>query len=370
MLFDLAPKTSKKDLYNFEAELEELYRAYRYGRVISIVGLRRVGKTSLVLTFLNEYRIPNIFIDCRRISLSVHGASFRGFAEGFSQAVNAFLDRYRGFSNRLLDILRSVRGVEVDTALTKISFRWGRRERLDLTTLLDRLNYFAGEEGLKLALVFDELQELASVNIDFSKLLAYIYDNLKNIAVVVTGSQIGLLYDLLGVEDPGSPLYGRLVMEVRVGRLPRDRAMDFLERGFREVGIEVDRGLIEWAVDRLDGVIGWLTYFGWSYVAGVRDVEAVVDMAARQEVEEVKRFLSRTRSERRYRAILKFLVLQKEARWSEIKRALEVSEGLEIDDRNFNDLLQRLVKAGLVERRGDLYTVADPILSTAIERYL
>lgn len=127
--------------------------------------------------------------------------------------------------------------------------------------------------------------------------------------------------------------------------------------------------MIEDAVERLDGVIGWLTFFGWSYVNGVRDLESVVDIASRQEAEELRRFLNKTRSEKRFKTILK-LVSQKPMRWSELKKALEFSEGVEIDDHNFNTLLQRLVKAGLIEKRGEHYVVPDPVLSVAIQKHI
>ncbi|MEM2301428.1 MAG: hypothetical protein QXR14_04375, partial [Sulfolobales archaeon] len=41
LLFDLAPKTSRKDLYDFAEELENLYRSYRNARLVAVVGPRR-----------------------------------------------------------------------------------------------------------------------------------------------------------------------------------------------------------------------------------------------------------------------------------------------------------------------------------------
>jgi Predicted ATPase (AAA+ superfamily) len=369
VLFDLAPKASKRDFYDFEAELEQLYKFYLSARVVAVSGPRRTGKTSLILTFLNEYRVPSVFIDCRRVALSPYGVSFRGFVEELTRALNSFLERLRGRAERLLELLKSVRGVEVDLAMARVALGWGRKKRPSLVELLERVNRFASEEGVRVALVLDELQELQPLNIDFSKLLAYAYDHLANTVVIVTGSQIGLLYDMLGVDDPESPLYGRAVAEVSMRRLLRDEAVEFLEKGFAELGVEVEKSVIEEAVNTLDGVIGWLTYFGWSYANGVRSLGEVLDMAAKQEAEELKRFLAKTRSERRYREILKAIASGK-SKWSEIKRALEVAEGIEIDDSNFSDLLKKLIKAGFIEKRGEVYTAPDPITLRAIEKHL
>lgn len=369
MLFDLAPKTSRKDLYDFRDELEKLRKSYESARLVAVVGPRRAGKTSLILTFLNEYSVPHIFFDCRAVSLSEYGVTFRSFAEGFSSAINVFLSRHETLRNKLLDFLRELKGVEVDASLIKVYLKWRRKDRFSIAALLERLNDFAESAGMRLALVFDELQELTPLNLDFSKLLAYTYDHLRNLVVLVSGSQVGLLYDMLGVEDPESPLYGRLVLEVRVRNLTREESIDFLERGFSEAGLAVSRHVIEEAVDRLDGLVGWLTFFGWSYVSGLKNLEEIVDAASRQEALEVRRFLSKTRSEKRLKTILK-LASQRPMRWSELKKALEFSEGTEIDDHNFNDLLQRLVKAGLIKRQNEHYVVPDPVISVAIQKYI
>lgn len=54
MLFDLTPKRCKRNFYNFEHELEQLHKFYLSSRVVDVLGPRRIGKTSLILTFLNE----------------------------------------------------------------------------------------------------------------------------------------------------------------------------------------------------------------------------------------------------------------------------------------------------------------------------
>ncbi|MBS7637135.1 ATP-binding protein [Candidatus Bathyarchaeota archaeon] len=48
MLFDLNPKTSSKELFGRERELEELIRLVRARRWVAVLGPRMVGKTSLV----------------------------------------------------------------------------------------------------------------------------------------------------------------------------------------------------------------------------------------------------------------------------------------------------------------------------------
>ena len=80
-------------------------------------------------------------------------------------------------------------------------------------------------------------------------------------------------------------------------------------------------------------------------------------------------FLAKSRSEKRYRAILK-IVAEGKSRWSEIKKSLELLEGIEIDDKNFNELLTRLTKAGFIEKIDEVYKVPDTIMTRAILKHL
>lgn len=369
MLFDLTPKSDIRELFNFEDELEKLRIGFEGGRIILLLGIRRVGKSSLLRSFLNGFKIPNIFIDSRRIIASDGNITLRGFMREFGQALNSFLSEESGLKNRLISLLQNVGGVEIDMPRLSVSLAWGRRNRAEIASVLDKVNSVAGENGLKLALAIDEAQELRVLPINFPALLAYIYDNLKNIIVILTGSQVGLLYDLLKIDDPESPLYGRLLYEVRLKRIAYEQAIEFLRLGFKEANVSVSEELIRMAVERLDGIVGWLTYFGWSVCHGEYSIEKILDKAAMQEIEELQRFLIKSRAERRYKIILKTLA-EKPSPWSMIKKVLEAEEGIEIDDSNFTELLERLIKMGVLEKDDKIYKFADPVLTHGIKKFL
>jgi AAA+ ATPase superfamily predicted ATPase len=61
MLFYTKPKDSIKDLFDRESEIERLKNSLNE-RMILILGLRRTGKSSLVLSFLNSLNIDFVFI--------------------------------------------------------------------------------------------------------------------------------------------------------------------------------------------------------------------------------------------------------------------------------------------------------------------
>lgn len=70
------------------------------------------------------------------------------------------------------------------------------------------------------------------------------------------------MYRFLRVHDPNSPLYGRVRYEVHLGNLSRENAVNFLVKGFKQLGIKPPMNIIEEAINKLNEVIGWLTYFG------------------------------------------------------------------------------------------------------------
>jgi AAA+ ATPase superfamily predicted ATPase len=141
--------------------------------------------------------------------------------------------------------------------------------------------------------------------------------------------------------------------------------MDFLTKGFQQAGIKPDPRVLEEAVRRLDGIIGWLTFFD----TRIRPCRRSVRKGSELEAEELKRFLkAREQAAKRYLRILKTAVRLEHARWSDMKETLEALERKRIADNVFNDLLENLVKGSFLEKKEDgTYSVPDPILVHAIQ---
>jgi Archaeal ATPase. len=61
----------------------------------------------------------------------------------------------------------------------------------------------------RVIIVLDEAQYLRYSTIGLRPILAHVYDYMKGITLVLTGSEIGLLHDFIGIDDPDLELYGR-----------------------------------------------------------------------------------------------------------------------------------------------------------------
>jgi len=68
-----------------------------------------------------------------------------------------------------------------------------------------------------------------------------------------------LLTEFVGVTDSLSPLYGGDVKELRFTGFDRQISIFLLKVGFEENGFCFLRERLEDVVDRLDGMVGWLT---------------------------------------------------------------------------------------------------------------
>ena len=94
--------------------------------------------------------------------------------------------------------------------------------------------------GEKVVIVFDEFQRSGgSVGLMLHNAIAYSYDYYRNLSFILTGSEMGILYNIL--RNTENPLYGRAFIEIRTRKLRSDDAIDFLEMGFKESGKEVPR---------------------------------------------------------------------------------------------------------------------------------
>ncbi len=346
-------------------ELSAFRRHVTSSPMTLVLGLRRYGKTSLILTGLNSIGMHYVYVDCRALPSGMFGIS--DFVELLARSINDFMRRYGGLRSALARLLRDVDGVKVDAFGVSINLRRFRPQ--GLFEVLDCL----GGLGEDLVLVIDEAQELRRmVKYRGDQVFAYVYDNLRNVRLVVSGSQVGLLFRLLRLNDPDAPLYGRPRAEVRLGRLSEDLSRRFLEAGFEEYGLRVPASLIDYVVDRVDGVIGWLTFVGFKAVTQGSLSEEVINSAlseaASLALSELRHFLSlRSGAEARYLAILEAVATLGKAAWSEILRYVKARVG-RVPKPTLASFLNNLVDAGFLQKVEDGYVVPDPVLREALKK--
>jgi len=227
LLFDPRPKRSRTELYDREKELKTINEFAKKGSpILVMLGIRRIGKTSILKVYLNESDQPSIYIDARRLEE-------QGFRRSqLYQLLFEELNKLRSKWTSILDYLKILEGVQV--GISAIKLKW-KEKPPSIVDILSRLNEWAKDNDNKIIIVIDEAQLLRYLRggkgrIDFTKIISYAYDNLENIKFIITGSEIGVLTDFLGFHDPNSPLYGRIRDELTITRFTREMSIDFLEK--------------------------------------------------------------------------------------------------------------------------------------------
>ncbi|AIU69670.1 ATPase [Thermococcus eurythermalis] len=353
MLFSPYPKTRREELFDRENELKEIEDAVRRGeRLILLLGLRRLGKSSLLNVALSELPNPSIKVDVRK--------TYSEFSSVNRYVIGKMLLSAMGAKRKLLEeakiFLKRVRGISISGFRVEITSK-----EFSITELLEALNDY-GENAGRVVIAFDEAQYLRFGGATrYDGILAYAVDNLENLTFILTGSEVGLLFDFLKFNDPEAPLFGRYHHDVVLNRFSPDMSAEFLRKGFEEASFPVTEREIDDAVRELDGIPGWLALYG--YIRATRNLghNEAINEVLREAKSMIQTELSRLFAySPRYRVILKGIALGY-SKWKDIKDYLTLKLGY-INDSNFSKLLENLVKSGYVEKEGGEYKIPDPVL--------
>ncbi|MDI3475753.1 MAG: uncharacterized protein PWQ79_485 [Thermococcaceae archaeon] len=349
MLFDLRPKRRREEIFDREKEFKEIEQSLSSYPMVLILGIRRVGKSSILQAYLNEN--PGILIDCREL-----------YAESGHLTKD---DLIRELQSKAGTLRRITSKFKISLNLRFLNIEPRETSLREVFKELDRI----GRETGKFIIAFDEAQYLRFYGSRGGKellaLFAYAYDNLPNLRLVLTGSEIGLLHDFLDITNYESPLYGRPAGEIIVEPFNRETSFEFLKSGFEEAGINVDEKEIESAVELLDGVPGWLVTFGVEYLRE-KDFEKAIqrtfEIARGLLMGELKELRGRSP---RYIEILKAIALGYN-RWSLIRDYLRV-RGDRIPDPRLYALIENLKKMSWISEENETYRITDPVVATVLK---
>ena len=312
--------------------------------IILITGIRRIGKSSILNVFLNEINIPSVVLDLRNLQSNY---SLRDLYHVLSKALSTNIDRF-------IEILKNLPSIKI--LGNEIEIRWRGRNALTLTSLFDSFN------KRRCIIAMDEAQRLRGPRgREVLNALAHAYDYDRNITFILTGSEVGLLYDFLKLEDEDSPLYGRYCYKLVVERFEKSTAKEFLIRGFKELNVDISREELEEAINFFDGIPGWLTFFGNEYASGNRKLESIKDMAVKLALKEIRNIVKKRG--RRYASVLK-AVAEGIDSWSKIKKYVEEREGIIISSSILSNIINSLEDMSIIKD----YKFLDPVYKEAALR--
>ena len=352
MYFDISPKAKREDLFGMDYHLDMLkrYMMDESVRLIVIKGLRRTGKTSLLNVALNEIPLPTVKIDVRESPFYDRKEFLVFLIKKIKEKTSDFFDR----------IIENIAGVKF--GYENFSFELFFSQEGNINSFFENLNDLLAKKRQQLILAFDEAQLLKDIKFDY--FLASIFDNYKHIKIVLTGSEVGMLDKLLGKADYNAPLFGRAYIEIELKKIKEDDVKRFLELGFKQIGKKIDFEEVKEVIENLDGIIGWVTYYGWFRYKGFshrRALERVKEEGCVLIKKELENFLKGRKAKSKYLKLLKYLKKGYNS-WSSLKQALE-KDGLKVSDSQLNLYLNELANFGFIEKIAEKYFVTDPLLN-------
>jgi AAA+ ATPase superfamily predicted ATPase len=221
-----------------------------------LLGLRRMGKTSIIYKVIKEMKDPiPVYINC----YGSPGKSYLG-AQILEQVKDAYIGitgdrRYReqikkglkAITDRVGDFISRIRDVDVSVAdYVSIKVRLEEAKEDPEELLRISLNYaenLGKRKGKRFVIFLDEIQDVGSRwGGDFMKRLRTIVEAQRYVCYVFSGSSITFMNSL--VDDPEAPFY-RQLFKIRVGSLPEDDVRQYIKRRLGLFSCPISRDAVE-----------------------------------------------------------------------------------------------------------------------------
>ncbi|HEX6491029.1 MAG TPA: ATP-binding protein [Gaiellaceae bacterium] len=277
-----------------EKELAELTSDMRNGQNVLVYAPRRYGKSSLVLRAAQDALRQKVLVGyCdlmktptkERFAAALAKTIYADIASPVGQAVERAANLFRG--------LRIVPTIEVDPTdgALRFSFQAGRR-KTDIDETIERLLELPGELALertrRAVIVFDEFQEVLTLDRQFPNLMRAVFQAQPEVGHVYLGSKRHVLERIFS--DKNQPFW-RSAKRLEIGMIEPQKFAAFLRARFLATG----KGITDEALERLLAATGGhpygtqeLAYFVWELIptggeAGGDEIEEALAKVLRSE---------------------------------------------------------------------------------------
>ncbi len=341
MYFEIEPKSKKTDFFSYDYEYEQVKKALqRKEKITAVVGVRRVGKTSLLNILYNESKTLKLWLDGRIVT---------------DPKKELFAAIYETVRIGKPKIFGKIESLNISAFGVGFDIKLGNESHIEIEKKIKS----AGQ----VCVFIDEAQRMSIK--DLANVLSYFYDRFPQVSFIISGSEIGLVEQIIGQSDAEHPLYGREITKITLNRLDRNGSMEYLKTGFEQLGLKIEKVEIEKAVEELDGLIGWLTLYG--YERGVKQskdaLKKTSESAARIAASEIVHFFKNVKNRELYLAILKNAI---GISWDELRTRAGKEMGIQLNPNLFNFALEKLTTYSFIEKKDEKYQLSDPLLQKAI----
>lgn len=228
-----------------EDEVKELTSDLSSGQNILLFSPRRYGKTSLILKILDNLKkegIVPIYVDLFRIT-SIH-TFIKIYTAAITKVTTTKIDEAVQFlKSNFPTIIPKVVIKAGGSAEFEFDFEASKK---DIDRVLDDLYDLPQNVAIKrkrqLIVVFDEFQEISTMNLPIERSLRAKIQHHDKVTYCFMGSKRHLLDELF--LDKNKPLY-RIAKPVPLGKISAEKFKTFIRSRFKSVDMDIEAGLIE-----------------------------------------------------------------------------------------------------------------------------
>jgi uncharacterized protein len=258
-----------------QTELAELEADILNGQNVVIFAPRRYGKSSLVwratqdLVRTNDVLVAQV--DLMRTTTKEQLAA--KLAQSIYDEIATPLFRARDRASQVFRGLRVVPIITVDPndGTLGFSFRAGAAGA-DVDATLERLlelpAELASERGRRVALVFDEFQEVTEIDPHLPSLMRAVFQTQPDVAHVYLGSKRGMMEAIFN--DANEPFW-RSARQMELGPIPKEEFARFIESRFAVSGGSIEETVVARVLETTGGhpyATQELCYAIWEAAAG------------------------------------------------------------------------------------------------------
>jgi len=299
MWFIYGPPTSNP--FGRDEEIRTLIGLVKNGQPVSLIGPRRIGKTSIILASLSRSSLPYVLFSAEEFIKNERGFNFQEFLSAYVSKVTnlalslaglkfQFTEKTRSYLKQLRELIGGVKIYlnmpEISALIDIILDKAERGKELDeeFNRVLDLPQIFAERLGIeRLIIAIDEFQYLKYAKQSLPEIFHLMrskWQFQRNVSYLISGSAVGMLKEIVSGKE--QPFY-QFFYSMKVNPFNRETSRNFLKKGFETEGINVSDHEIEAAVDYVDGFPAWLNLVGIKAVTERRSIRQILEDLPRDE---------------------------------------------------------------------------------------
>ena len=358
-----------------EQELGELISDMRNGQNVLVYAPRRYGKSSLVMRAAQEAQRRKVLVGyCdlmrtptkERFAAALAKTIYADIASPAGQAIERAANLFRG-----LRVVPAMEVVPADGSL-RFSFQTARR-RADIDETIERLlelpAELAVERGRRAVLIFDEFQEVLTLDKHFPNLMRAVFQAQPEVGHVYLGSRRHLLERIFS--DRNEPFW-RSAKRMEIGMIAPAKFGPFISARFDQTSRQISDRALTRLLEASHGhpyATQELAYFVWEAAAGGREAStATVERALERVISSEDNHLSQIWESATPSQRLLMVALAEETTSSPYSAAYRERHELPSTP-TLQTALDALLRREIVARDGaGEYVVAEPFLVEWLRR--